>query len=225
MAQTSVAARAALPLPEKLWVRIHPYNPSQGHRKRTFLVHGFPTAFTVDAGWYELDARLAVQLKKFRNNPNDDGSKPVFQVVTKEKAVELDQRARRKAAEADAPNRIASNPLQDRLEIPKPVDFSVLARPAEPAPGAPAAPVDGIADMLQDIVDEEASFETADPDEQVFESELPPSRGDLTTEDLQPKAMPAPVPPAIPVETPTPPAAPAPPAGRLVPRATKKPAK
>lgn len=203
MSQTSVAAPAALPLPEKLWVRIHPFNPAQGHRKRTFLVHGFSTAFTVEAGWYELDARIAVQLKKFRNNANDDGSKPIFQVVTKEKAQEIDLRARRKAAEADSPNRIAANPLQDRLEVPKPVDLSVLAKPIETAPGAPDS---ALADMLAEVVDEESV------DEQVFETETVEGHGDLTTEDLKPKLAPAPVP-----------VQPAPPASKLVPRATKKP--
>jgi hypothetical protein len=221
MSQTPLAAPAALPLPEKLWVRIHPFNPSQGYRKRTFLVHGFPTAFTVEAGWYELDARLAVQLKKFRNNPNDEGSKPIFQVVTKEKAVELDLRAKRKAAEADAPNRVAANPLQDRLEIPKPVNFAVLSRPADPAPGT-TAPVDAIADALQEIVDEEGGA-FADPDEQVFETELQ-GRGDLSTTDLQPTPAPKAMPIPVPAPEPTPPPAPAPqPQGRLVPRATKRP--
>lgn len=199
------AALAAQPLPDKLWVRIHPYNPSQGHRKRTFLVHGFPTAFTVEAGWYELDARIAVQLRKFRNNANDEGSKPIFQVVTKDKAREIDVRARRKAAEADSPNRIATNPLQDRLEVPKPVDLSVLDKPLEVAPTNPEEPPTGVADMLQELVDEE----TAEGIEPAIETDLPEERGDLTTEDLKPKTMPVP--------------APTPPAPKLVPRATKKP--
>lgn len=221
MSQSSVAGPAVLPLPEKLWVRIHPYNPAQGYRKKTFLVHGFPTAFTVDAGWYELDARLAVQLKKFLNNANDEGSKPIFQVVTIEKARDLDLRARRKAAEADAPNRIASNPLQDRADIPKPVNFDVLKAPIKTpiapvraAPASPAAleealePQGAIADLLQDVVDE-----SADAIEEVFESAPEEGHGDLTTEDLAPVPAPKPVPAP----------APAPPAGKLVPRATKKP--
>jgi hypothetical protein len=200
---TAIAQAADVP---KLWVRIRPYNPARGYTKKTFILSGskLPT-FDVEVGWYELDARVAVQLKGFRNNPNDPTSPPVFQVVTREEAEQIDLRAVRRAAAAKDPVRIAA---QANGDIPKPVELPAeyIATPepvrgqiAQPAPTPAAAPAttsksvqERVAAAFSDVFSEDDAADADLEDEDDVAPEA--GHGDLTTADLAPAAAPKPDP-------------------------------
>jgi hypothetical protein len=108
--------------PGTLWVRIHPVDRQKGFVRRTFLIHKFHTQFDVTKGWYEVDERIAKQLVKFRNDDENPASPRVFQVCTQERALQIDEQSKRRAAEARNPNKVRGA-LKDQRTIPQPVIF------------------------------------------------------------------------------------------------------
>lgn len=157
----------------KMWVRIYPVNPARGFTKKTFIVHGLPTVFSVDTGWYEVDTAIALQLKKFRNDPENPASPRVFQVCTPEEAAEFDERAKRKVADAKHPVRATSSAVK---AIPQPVIF-----PKETKVETPSASEEDeapeLADEIKDVFDD--AFEESEDE-----------GGDFTTKDLDPPKTP-----------------------------------
>lgn len=89
---------------KSMLVRIHRPRRSQGYLVETYTLHGsgYPK-FDWRRGWYEVSPKVAEELSRARNNPNDPSSKPVFQVCTHEEAHALATAEKRQAAEATAP--------------------------------------------------------------------------------------------------------------------------
>lgn len=85
-------------------VRIYPPNKSRGYYARRYRISGskYPV-FDYKRGWYEVDSKTAKQLKKVRNNPADPMSRPVFQVVTREQAVAIEEAEKAEVAKATGP--------------------------------------------------------------------------------------------------------------------------
>ena len=94
--------------------RLKPYNEKRGHVVRIYMIAGL--RFDVDRGWYEVDDALAEELSKLTQNYDDPESPELFDVVTKEKAEQMEQ------AEADAEERAKAT----------------ARRPASPSAGRPS---------------------------------------------------------------------------------------
>ena len=73
---------------EQMLVRIKPYNPKKGHVRRCHIVQKYGMRFKVDAGWYEVPAAVARELRKELTDANDPESAEIFDVMTKAQAQE-----------------------------------------------------------------------------------------------------------------------------------------
>lgn len=181
--------------PAQLWVRIYPLDKARGHVKKTMIINGIATAFSVDVPWYIVDARVAKQLKVFRNRPDDLSSPRVFQVVTEEEARKIDERSHARVMAA------AKNPQKVTYGA-TPVE---AIRPPVILPPATAATPE-----LEDEAAEESESETPegaegtslldfddafeDPDDVEESADAPVANaGALTSTDLDPKKGPVPV--------------------------------
>ena len=76
---------------EQMLVRIKPYNPKKGHLRKCHIEQRFGMRFKEGAGWYEVPAHVARELRKVLHDANDPESAEVFDVVTKAVAHEIRQ--------------------------------------------------------------------------------------------------------------------------------------
>lgn len=152
-------------------VRINPVNPGQGYHARRYAMPGKYGTFKVERGWYTVDDKTAAYLATKLNNPADDRSRPIFQVVTVEEA-----RAVKKAEEERKRREDPDNPVP----LPPGVDeFDDDSWGEEDWGGDPE--VDHPADSrILDGADDELDL----PDLPEPELDLPEPAGDLTTSDL-----------------------------------------
>jgi hypothetical protein len=74
---------------EKMLVRIKPYNPKIGNKVRIFMYKSHK--YVGERGWYEVSAELAEELAKLPQNPRLPFGNKVFDVCTREQAVELEE--------------------------------------------------------------------------------------------------------------------------------------
>jgi hypothetical protein len=90
--------------PKFLLVRIKPYNPRAGCVVRSYTYKG--TRFREEAGWYRVPLKLASELRELLQDENDPLSQEVFDVLSEEAALQIEEREqqRRERATAARPN-------------------------------------------------------------------------------------------------------------------------
>lgn len=101
-------------------VRIKPYNPKRGQIARTVITHG--TKFSVERGWYEVDADFA-EVLRLEHHGGDPDAALIFDVCTKDEAIAMQKAEDRAAKEAASPERpIAPERVTRRERAPASVD-------------------------------------------------------------------------------------------------------
>lgn len=174
-------------------VRIYPPNPRQGHHAQTYMLSGSPyPKFEAWRGWYEVDDATAEKLRKLRNNPQDPGSRPVFQVLTRTEAEALEEAEKERVAEAKAPIKLPKGVVEARPKAGK-ADRTHTPTKARVAPAQEAPPPEDWDEATNTDEDEddfpfEHAMETADEgdlgDPEENEEPVSATRGDLTSADL-----------------------------------------
>lgn len=199
------------PKTETRLVRIHPQNPTRGYHCATYLLSGtnYPE-FRVERGWYEVDLATARRLSQVRNNSEDPTSRPVFQVCTREEAIQVDEAEIQRVAAAEAPvpmpsarggarranSFISKGAAAERAKASRGAlagltDEEEIEKPEE---GAEEEAFDATFDDNEDLAEQDHDSEHAgEPvaNEPEDEPVSQPGSGDLTTADLAPP-VPAP---------------------------------
>jgi len=113
--------------PKTMLVRIHRPNKRLGYIAETYTLSGsgYPK-FDYRRGWYEVDLATAMKLRRALNNPLDQGSKPVFEVVSPEEGKALDVAEKQQVAQATAPI-----PLPQKIHKPTRAEVREAAKSEE----------------------------------------------------------------------------------------------
>ena len=80
-----------------MYVRVKHYNPKKGFFIQRYHTNG--QLFQEQKGWYLVDESLAKLLKKKRQVANDPDSRPIFDICTKEEALEMERGERKREQE------------------------------------------------------------------------------------------------------------------------------
>lgn len=85
---------------ETMLVRIRPVRKAKAPKVQRYMFEG--QRYDADRGWYEVSKRTAEKLKKLNQDHYDPDSPPVFDVCTKDEAVQVEEREARAAERATA---------------------------------------------------------------------------------------------------------------------------
>lgn len=139
-------------------VRINPVNPGQGYLARRYKLGNskYPT-FLVEKGWYTVDDATAAYLATRKNNPSSELSRPVFQVVSQDEAIALEEAEKEAARRAEASSPVPLPAGVDEVDWADDMGGGVTE--TAPAKVLDEATADDLADL--DLGDDESVVGTA----------------------------------------------------------------
>lgn len=117
------------------FARIKPLQPKKGITTRTYVVHG--NVFRVEQGWFTVGDKLAEYIKTVRNDPSNDESPRVFDVVdTMDEVIALDGASKGPPPSPGKTSPASSGPAVDLSDDAPRSASSGVSDMDEPAPDA-----------------------------------------------------------------------------------------
>lgn len=164
------------------YIRLAPYAPKQGRFVQRFCHKSFVFVGGLRPNWYVVDKATADELEVFRQVPNDPDSRPLFEIMVRDKK-EIVEKKETEQFLASMGVVSATIPLPKDVEPPRTHDIRDKTKPLEPQ-------IDGRADALpppRRVARDETTAAVVKPEE-ANES----GGGAITTQELpEPTPQPA----------------------------------